>query len=648
MAISKPYGEWSSPISAARVAQGARPLSVVRIAGGKIHWLEGRASEGGRNTLVCLDQGQVKELTANPWNVRTRVHEYGGGAYLVTPELLVFSHFQNNSLMLQKPGQEVLALGNQPHQRFADCIHDAGRARLIGVREEHPADGSEAVNTLCALALDGSGVQTVLAQGHDFYSSPRLSPDGRQLAFLSWDHPRMPWQGTQLWLAEIDGGGQLQNLRCVAGSESESICQPEFSPGGDLVFASDRSGWWNLYKLAENGSSLALHPKAAEFASPHWVFGEWMYGFLRSGEIVCSFIEEGDSKLAVLSPGAQADAAWNLREIATPYSDIHELVVAEDRLVMLAASPTLPVQVVEVQIKGAEAGSCRVLATSIEELPATGYLSVPRSICFPSNGRKAYGFFYPPKNVDYSAEEGSKPPLVIFIHGGPTSMAGNGLRLGIQFWTSRGFAVLDVNYGGSSGFGREFRDLLAGQWGVVDVEDCVNGARYLAEQGLADADKLVIRGGSAGGFTTLSALIFHDVFKAGCSLFGVSDLAALDEDSHKFESQYNAYLVGPRAQVQEIYRARSPIHHVDKLNKPMIFLQGLDDKVVPPPQSQLMVQALRTRGVPVAYIEFEGEGHGFRKAENIQRSWEAELYFYAKVFGFELADPVTPVQIDNL
>ncbi len=580
--ICKQYGEWQSPISAARIAQGARGLSTVRLSEGRVYWLEGRASEGGRNTLVCADAGTLRELTPQPFNLRTRVHEYGGGAYLVTPDFFVYSHFADNQLYLQHGEEAARSLGNSSQQRYADFIHDARHARLIGVREDHSASSLQPHNTLCALALDGSGAQQILAQGHDFYSSPRLSPDGRQLAFLSWDHPRMPWQGTQLWLADLAADGGLQNLRCVAGSESESVCQPEWSPRGELFFVSDRSGWWNLYQLAADGSALAVCPMAAEFGAPHWVFGEWMYGFANEDQIVASYIEQSESRLLLLTRGADG-APWQRESLALDHNDIHELAVAHGQVVLMAASATIPLQVLQYDLA---TRSVRVLATSIAELPSTRYLSTPKNIAYPSHGRTAYGLFYAPKNGDYTAPAGSLPPLVVFIHGGPTGMASSNLRLPIQYWTSRGFAVLDVNYGGSSGVGGRHADLLAGQWGVVDVQDCVAGAQYLVEQGLVDAERLVIRGGSAGGFTTLSALAFYDVFKAGASLFGVSDLAALDEDSHKFESHYNAYLIGPREQAQQIYQQRSPIHHTDKLKRPMIFLQGLDDKVVPPPQGR--------------------------------------------------------------
>jgi dipeptidyl aminopeptidase/acylaminoacyl peptidase len=450
----------------------------------------------------------------------------------------------------------------------------------------------------------------------------------------------MPWQGTELWLADILDDGTLVNGRLIAGGEQESICQPEWSPRGVLHFVSDRSGWWNLYRFSE-GVVHPLCPRAAEFGGPQWVFGGSMYGFRSDEEIVCTFVTDGVNQLARLDT-----RSGKLEEIPTAYQEIRELRVAGDTVVLLAGAPTIALELARIDLAG---GAREVLARSIEQLPDHGYLSVPQSISYPSEGgRTAYAFYYPPCNADYEPLAGEKPPLIVIGHGGPTGMATSTLKLATQFWTSRGIAVLDVNYGGSTGFGRPYRDLLQGQWGVLDVEDCVAGARWLARQGLVDPERLVIRGGSAGGLTTLNALIFHDVFKAGASYYGVSDLKGLDADSHKFESHYNEYLIAPMPQADRLYMERSPINHTGKLRRPMIFFQGLDDKVVPPQQSEVMVQALRARGVPVAYITLEGEGHGFRKAESIVKTLEAELYFYLRVFGMPVPQGLAAVEIENL
>jgi dipeptidyl aminopeptidase/acylaminoacyl peptidase len=637
-----PCGAWTSPITAAVVAAGATPLSGVALDGADVYWLAGRASEGGRATLLRRRGDAVEELTPAPFNVRTRVHEYGGGALLVVDGTVWFSHFADNRIYRIDAGGEPVAISAGGDLRHADFVLDSARARLISVREDHSSGAAYPVNTICALAFDGS--ETVLVEGNDFYSSPRLSPDGRQLAWLGWDHPRMPWQGTELWLADIAADGSLVDGRLVAGGPDESIGQPEWSPDGLLHFVSDRSGWWNLYRY-DGGVTHPLCPRAAEFGGPHWVFGNAMYGFASAREIVCTYIEEGVSRLARLDTASGA-----LTAVDNPYQEIRELRVEGNAIAFAGGAPTIASEIVRIDLASDLAGGARtVLARSIEQVPDAGYLSVPRSIRYPSaNGRSAYAFYYPPQNKDAEPLPGELPPLMVIGHGGPTSMAASTLKLATQFWTSRGIAVLDVNYGGSTGFGRAYRDLLRGQWGVVDVEDCVAGAQYLAAQGLVDVDRLVIRGGSAGGLTTLCALAFHDVFKAGASYYGVSDLKGLDADSHKFESRYNEYLIAPKAQADAVYAARSPINHADKLARPMIFFQGLDDKVVPPPQSEVMVEALRARGVPVAYLTLEGEGHGFRKADSIVRTLEAELVFYLRVFGIAIPEGLPAVAIDNL
>lgn len=623
-----PFGAWPSTISAARVAAGATPLSSLMLGGtdgSDIFWLAGRAAEAGRNTLMRYHGVCTGELTAAPFNVRSRVHEYGGGAYVVDGEMVYFTHFKDNCVYSMIAGEEPVQVTQAGKQRFADFAVDRSRGRLIAVRELHGEDEhAQPTNTICAIAL-GDGAETVLVQGADFYSSPRISPDGRSLAWLSWDHPLMPWQGTTLWLAEFNDDGTLSPPKRIAGGAEESICQPEWSPDNLLHFVSDRSGWWNLYRLCRDRQRTeGLCPMEAEFATPHWTFGNSMYGFRSASEIICTYIDNGVSRLARLLPGS-----GKLECIANPYEEIRELRVANGYIAMLAGGPTIPLELARIDFteEGVE-----ILAQSIDDLPDEANLSIPASISYASNGRTVHAFYYPPRNKDVQAPAGGKPPLIVIGHGGPTGMTVNTLNLKTQYWTSRGFGVLDVNYGGSTGFGRAYRDLLKGQWGIVDVEDCVNGARALVERGLADGERLIIRGSSAGGLTTLCALTFHDVFKAGASYYGVSDLKGLDQDCHKFESHYNEYLSAPKAQADAIYAQRSPINHTDKLSRPMIFFQGLDDKVVPPQQSQMMVAALKKRGIPVEYVELEGEGHGFRKAENIIRTLEAELNFYQNIF----------------
>jgi dipeptidyl aminopeptidase/acylaminoacyl peptidase len=627
-----PCGTWTSPVSAAVVAAGATPLASLTLDGADVYWLEGRASEAGRSTLL----GPTGELTPAPFNVRSKVHEYGGGACTVAGGVAWFSNHADGRLYRVQPGGAPTPVTHDNAHRYADFVVDAARARLVTVREDHSAGGHYPENTIAAIGFDGS--ETVLVDGNDFYTAPRISPDGRHLAWLCWDHPRMPWEGTELWLADIQGDGSLANGRLIAGGPQESICQPEWSPAGLLHFVSDRSGWWNLYRY-DHGVVHALCPREAEFGGPHWSFGASLYGFRAEDDIVCAYIEGGVSKLARLRGG-------ELTDIATPYEEIRELRVNSKTIALLGGAPTLALELARIDV---ETGRHEVLAQSIASLPPAGYLSSPRSISYPSaNGRSAHAFHYPPANADFAPQDGELPPLIVIGHGGPTGMASSTLKLATQFWTSRGFAVLDVNYGGSTGFGRAYRDLLKGQWGVVDVEDCVAGARHLVEQGLADPERLLVRGSSAGGLTTLSALAFHDVFKAGACYYGVSDLAGLDADSHKFESHYNQYLIAPPERAERVYRERSPIHHTDKLDRPMIFFQGLDDMVVPPQQSETMVEALRARKLPVAYITLEGEGHGFRKAESVVRTLEAELVFYLRVFKLPVPAGLPALDIENL
>jgi dipeptidyl aminopeptidase/acylaminoacyl peptidase len=521
-------------------------------------------------------------------------------------------------------------------------VLDLGRDRLICVREDHTQAGDEPENTLVAVSLapgTGAGVR-VLASGADFYSSPRLSPDGRHLTWISWDHPNMPWDGTDLWLAPMLADGGLGQAEHIAGGPAESIFQPEWSPGGTLYFVSDRNGWWNLYRRL-GGRVEPVSPKEADFGVPQWVFRESTYAFVSETRMVCTFAREGISHLAILDTETGA-----LAIIETPYTHIEGIASDGCRAVFLASSPTDFAAIVALDLASRKRIVLRHSSTLSLD-PA--FIATGAPIEFPTAGKNtAHGFFYAPQSGEFIGPAEERPPLMVVSHGGPTASADNGLRVGIQFFTTRGFAVLDVNYGGSSGFGRAYRQRLDGQWGIVDVDDCVNGARYLAERGWVDKDRLAIRGGSAGGFTTLAALTFRDVFKAGASHFGVSDLEALAQHTHKFESRYLERLIGPYPERADLYRARSPIHAVERLACPVIFFQGLDDRVVPPEQAEKMVEALRNKKLPVAYLAFPGEQHGFRQADTIKRVLDAELYFYSRVFGFEPADPLEPVPIENL
>ncbi len=637
-----PYGSWKSPITADVIARGAVRLMQVVLDGEDIYWLESRPAEGGRYVIVKRSiDATVSDVTPSPFYVRTTVHEYGGGDFLVHNGTVYFSNFKDQRLYVQKPGAAPQPITPAKEFRYADAIVDIQRHRLICVREDHTAAGREAVNTIVSVQLDGDpDGGTVLVSGNDFYASPRLSPDGSKLAWLTWNHPNMPWDGTELWVAQIADDGSVKDAQKVAGGPTESIFQPEWAPDGTLYFVSDRTGWWNIYRWRD-GSIEALTKMEAEFGQPQWVFGMSTYAFLSEREIVCAYTQNGIWRLARLDTGTK-----KLDPIETPYTEISYVRANAQSIVFRGGSPTEMLSIVRLDSK---TKSFEVLRRSSDLSFDEGYLSFAQPIEFPTEGNKtAHAFFYPPKNKDFQAPSGEQPPLLVLSHGGPTSATTSTLKLEVQFWTSRGFAVVDVNYGGSTGYGREYRERLKGQWGVVDVDDCVNVAKYLVSQGLVDGERIAIRGGSAGGYTTLCALTFRKFFKAGASYFGVSDLEALDKDTHKFESRYNRSLIGPYPERRDLYYARSPIHFAEKISCPVIFFQGLEDRVVPPSQSEMMVDALRKKGIPVAYIAFEGEQHGFRKAENIKRSLEAELYFYAKVFGFEIADSVEPVQIENL
>ncbi len=637
----RPYGSWRSPISSDLIVRGAVGLKDTALDGDDAYWLEGRPGEGGRAVVVHRSpDGHTRDVNPKPLNARTRVHEYGGGDFLVHDGTVFFSNFDDQRLYSVKPGGEPEPLTAEPDHRYADMAMDGARKRLISIREDHVGSG-EPVNELVGIDLV-SGAEQVLVSGNDFYSSPRPSPDGQSLAWLAWNHPNMPWDGTELWVADLDEDGMPTAMERVAGGPDESVFQPEWSPEGTLHFVSDRTGWWNLYRLGE-GAVEPLCPMEAEFGRPQWAFGMSTYAFLSPARIVCALIERGVFRLAVLDT-----ASGELAEIETPYSTIGSLrsESATGTVLFRTGSATEPSSVVRLD---AASGEREVLRRSSDLEVDPGYLSVPETVEFPTEGGlTAHGFFYPPANKDYSAPEGELPPLLVHSHGGPTAMTTAALDLSTQYLTSRGFAVLDVNYGGSTGYGRDYRQRLDGMWGVVDVDDCANGARYLAEQGLVDGNRLLISGGSAGGYTTLCALAFRDVFAAGASHFGVSDAEALARETHKFESRYLERLIGPYPERADLYRERSPIHHTEGLSCPVVFFQGLEDEVVPPNQAETMFEALKDKGLPVAYVPFEGEQHGFRRAENIKRALEGELFFYARIFGFDLADPVEPLRIENL
>jgi dipeptidyl aminopeptidase/acylaminoacyl peptidase len=660
-----PYGTWASPLTAARVTAGALRFADIQLDGDDVYWVEGRASEGGRNVIVRrAPDGRTSDVTPPGFNARTRVNEYGGAPYIVEKGTIYFSNFSDQRLYRQAPGAAPEALTPGGYF-YADCRLDRERARLVCVREDHTA-GGEAVSTIVALSITSASCSRVeegrvLVSGADFYADPIVSPDGSTIAWIEWRHPNMPWDGTELWTAPLLADGSPGPRVKIAGGADESIFQPEWSPDGVLCFVSDRTGWWNLYRYTPAGAE-PIHPMPAEFGKPQWTASQSTYAFIGPNRIAATYTERGRWRLALIETNLRRFEPIDLA--LEPLESIR----ADARAVyFIGASPTTAPVIARMSLAAAEAA---VLRQSVGETIDRAWISIPEPVTFPVHPgtlrtlspwhpgapgtpgtpgtREVHAFFYPPHNPNFRAPGGERPPLLVTTHGGPTSATEDVLDAEVQFWTSRGFAVLDVNYSGSTGYGRAYRDRLKGQWGIVDVEDAAAGARAMAEAGKADAARLIIRGGSAGGYTTLAALTFTDVFKAGASYYGISDIEVLATDTHKFESRYLDSLIGPYPQERDRYRERSPVHFTDRLSCALILFQGLEDKVVPPNQSQMMADALGRKGLPVAYLTFEGEQHGFRKADTIVRSLEAELFFYGRVFGFVPADPIAPIPIANL
>lgn len=621
-----PHGAWPSPITARALTEGSVGLGGVVLDGDLLWWTEARPSEGGRVAIVRRSpDGTTQDLISAPYNARSRVHEYGGGAVTIVGDGAYFVDFTSQAIHWVETGQEPRRVTGEGPWRFASIVLDAARDRLIAIRETHEGSGPPS-NELVAIPLDG-GAASILASGHDFYTAPRIAPDGKSLAWLTWDLPAMPWDRTTLWRASFNADGTLGDPIVIAGRSDEAVFQSEFAPDGTLHFVSDReTGWWNHY-IARDEVTTAWCRDEAEYGLPYWSISSATYAVTEDGGIVTCRMENGFTQL-----GEIRDNVFTPFDL--PFTEFGAPSVSAGKLAVNAASATEPWRIILVDLAS---GKWETICRSVAEVPDARYLSTPEAVQFAtgaSGAATAHAFYYPPRNDDVVADSGP-PPLIVRGHGGPTGAASSAFSLATQYWTSRGFAVLDVNYRGSTGWGRAYREALYGEWGIVDVEDVVSGARAMVSRGRADPTRLAIRGGSAGGYTVLAALAFHDTFTAGCSLYGIGDLAALAADTHKFESRYLDQLVGPYPERRDLYEARSPIHHTDGLSAPVIFFQGLDDKVVPPNQAEAMVAALREKSVPVAYIPFEGEGHGFRQASNIQRALEGELSFYGQVWGFE-------------
>ena len=620
-----PYGSWASPISAAQLAQAAVAIGDLRVASGKPYWTESRPAEAGRHVIVTPNgKGSITELTPPTFGSRTRVNEYGGASFVATAGALYFSNWEDQRVHVQRGAERPVPL-TAPGFRYADGVAHPSDDVLFYVREDHTGSG-EAKTELVALSTKTGGTGTVLFRGSDFVAFPRVSRDGRRLAWIAWDHPNMPWDTTTLYVGELNGTS-LSNVRAIAGGRDESVLDPCWDADGTLYFISDRTDWWNLYRW-DGASASAVAPMEAEFAVPVWMLGHANYALTGDGRAVARFGVGAADQLGVIDLHSGKLTAFDLPFVS--FSNVR--LLSRDTVVAIAASPHDDEAVVAVNF---ETGKYRPLRTDVEVHRAANSISVAEPISFPTaGGATAHAFFYPPRNPAFEGLPGEKPPLLVKVHGGPTSISKPALDVRLQYWTSRGFAVVDVNHRGSAGFGRRYREALYGQWGVVEVEDVVAAASYLAGTGRVDPQRTAIRGGSAGGFTTLCALAFTSAFKAGANYYGVSDLKTLAQDTHKFESRYLDRLVAPFAGNEALYAKRSPLHHLDGFRAPLITFQGSEDKVVPPEQSRQIVAALRAKGVPVEYLEFEGEQHGFRKSENIIRAAEAELAFYGRIFGF--------------
>lgn len=630
MVTIAPHGTWESPIAAADTVAGQVSFRDLMRDEDVVYWVEMRPSEGGRQVAVRMGpSGTGEDMTPPPHHARTRVHEYGGGSLAVGGGRVVFSEFSDQRLYSIDPTGTIAPLTPEP-PRPASLRYADGRflpdGSLACVRESHPEKG-EAVNEI--VRVDPSGEVTVVASGRDFYSSPRPSPDGTRLAWLEWDHPNMPWDGTELKVTTLgDSSAPLP----VAGGPEESIFQPEWHDDGTLYFASDRNGWWNLYRF--DGSAVTpVAEMEADIGEPAWTFGHSTYGFLSGGRILVGYWKDGTHRLGLVDHGEMTDLPDELTA--------HDYLTTDgdSRAWFLGAGPSTPATVFRFDVDSAERVALRANQSPIPD----GYVPTPRLITFPTgNGAVAHAVYYPPTNPEFAAPAGELPPLIVEVHGGPTSHVFPRLSTTFAFWTSRGFGVVDVNYRGSTGFGREYRNLLKGNWGICDVEDCRAAARYLATEGLVDGDRLIITGGSAGGYTTLAALAFGDEFSAGASYYGVADIALLNAHTHKFESRYLDGLVG--TDPGEV-RRRSPLYSCDRISVPVVLFQGLEDRVVPPEQADEIAAALAANGIPHAHITYEGEDHGFRKAENIVHSLETELAFYGRVFGFEPAGDLPEVPL---
>ncbi len=644
-----PYGKWVSPISSKMVADSGTGHSAlpreIQIAGRTVYWIERQADESGRYAILQLDPaGELTVHTPRPYSVATKVNEYGGGAYAVQNDVIFFCNSSDQRIYRQPDKDEPHPITPEPPSpgahRYADLQVVKDRNALLAVRERHESE-QQVINELVSIRTDQVSDPLVIRSGRDFFSNPCLNPDGDLLVWLEWDLPHMPWNETELWMADFRDL-QMSEPRRVAGGDRISIFQPEWDPFGRLHFISDVSGWWNLYRYdVDHVEPILLMD--ADFGGPQWQFGFTTYTFQSNGDIVCTYMQDGIGHIGIIS---QSDRT--LTEIQCEYTSFLSPSIRTDsdnQIWFLGGSfRDTPHLATLNPITSTISNKASVKRFNYKHHG----ISIPYHFKFPSGADgDAYAFFYPPMNPDFEGVRDNLPPLVVMAHGGPTSSAATHFQLEYQFWTSRGFAIVDVNYAGSSGYGRAYRDKLKRGWGEMDVADCAAAANYLIQEGLVERDRIVIRGSSAGGTLALNALIHHHEFAAGAVYYGVIDISTMHQIFHKFEAGYLEWLIGPLQEADDRYAERSPIHHIDQLSKPVIVFQGLEDTIVPPAQSETLTVALRNAGVPHAYLAFSGEGHGFRQSSTIERALEAELYFYSQVLNIPISDSIEPVEIHN-
>ena len=617
------FGSWPSVVSAELITKAAPSLNFIQSQGDNLYWVEGRPWDAGRSVIMCRDSaGQIRDLLPAPFSHHSKVHEYGGMAYVADQSYLYFVNATDQCIyQLDLQANIAPRAITSPELRFADLVLDTAQQQLIAVGEKHHQD-REPENFVAAINI-ASGEVSTLSSGADFYAYPRISPDGQQLCWIQWQHPNMPWDCTQLWRGTLSPQGLTEAELVAGGDNNQAIFQPVWSPDNQLYYVTDKNNWWNIHRA----DGTAVLSKEAEFATPLWQFGMSTYDFIDANTIGCLWTGEGQWHSGFIDI-----TSGQLREAQSQYSSLEAACCHQGRLYMVAGAAALANQIVGIDQDGQVRS---IYAPSTLDLNDKD-LAQPESLFFPSgNGEQVHAFFYPPTNALYRGADNELPPVIALCHGGPTGATGSGLNLKIQYWTNRGFAIIDINYRGSTGFGRDYRQALTNAWGIKDVQDTQQAIDYLAAQQKIDPERCLIRGGSAGGYTVLSALTFTDTFKAGASLYGIGDLETLASDTHKFESRYLDSLIGPYPERRDIYLERSPIHHAEGLNCPVIFLQGLEDKVVPPNQAEMMVKLLQDKGIKVEYVTFADEGHGFRKANNIIRAMEAELAFYQDVFNLK-------------